>query len=191
MSEAAVVGQEPEQEKRPTFGEEIFDWIESIVFPVIVVVLISTFVLRPAQVIGPSMEPTLHEGDRLYLTHLFYTPKRGDVVVVNSVGLSERIVKRVIALEGDTVDIDFDEGTVSVNGEVLDEPYINEPIETRERDGVEFPLTVPEGTIFVMGDNRNHSTDSRSPLVGFVSEKDIVGKVLFRIFPFDAIRLIK
>jgi len=112
------------------------------------------------------------------------------VVVVDSyINYGKPLVKRVIAKGGDTVDIDVEQGLVYVNGEALDEPYV--PEGTLSTGNVEFPLTVPEGTLFLMGDNRQHSTDSRSSDVGFIDERDILGKVVLRIYPFNKIGLIE
>lgn len=178
-----------EDVKKSGLSEEIFDWIESVVFSVFVVVLIFTFLLRPVGVDGDSMVPTLHNEDRLIVTHLFYTPQHGDIVVVNSPGLGKPIVKRVIGLPGDKVNIDFEQHKVYVNDAELAEPYINEP--TARKEDTQFPLTVKDGTIFVMGDNRNYSTDSRSSLVGLVDMNNIVGKAIFRLFPFSSAGFIK
>lgn len=121
----------------------------------------------------------------MIVSDLGYTPERGDVIVVNKETFSiGPIVKRVIAVGGDTVDINFATGEVFVNGEVLDEPYINEPTYTAE--GMEFPLTVPEGQLFLLGDNRNGSSDSRDPRIGLVDERYVIGHVLAVIFPFSS-----
>ncbi len=164
-------------------GQDLLDWAEAIVFSLVVVVLLFTFVFRIITVDGESMLQTLQDQDRLIVSHLFYQPQRGDIVVVNKPdGLGKPIIKRIIALEGDEVDIDFVNGYVSVNGERLDEPYVNTPTTTSY--DVRFPVTVPEDCVFVMGDNRNDSTDSRDSRVGFVNEGYILGKAVFRLFPF-------
>ena len=158
----------------------------SNVFAIFVVILILTFIVRVVQVEGPSMEDTLQNGDRLILTHFNYTPERGDIVVLNSSGLDETIIKRVIAVEGDTISIDFTSGTVTLNGEVLKEDYIKELTFRREGRDIEN-LKIGEGQVFVMGDNRNHSTDSRSTMVDVVNTDDILGKAIFRIYPVNKI----
>lgn len=132
------------------------------------------------------MLPTLEDQERLVISNLFYEPKAGDIVVLCGEADKEEgrtLIKRIIATEGQTVDIDFEAGEVYVDGEKLSEPYILEP--TYLDEGTEFPLTVPEGEIFVMGDNRNGSRDSRSTTIGTVKEEYIVGRTLFRFFPFD------
>lgn len=162
----------------------VYDWARSLVSAVVGVVLIFTFLVRLIGVSGPSMQDTLYTGDRLVvLNSLFCDFKQGDVVVVNAYNapLDETLVKRIIAVEGQTVDIDFITGTVYVDGEALDEPYIKEP--TYTTDGTQFPLTLGEGEVFIMGDNRNHSTDSRSVLLGPVKEDYLQGKALFLLFP--------
>lgn len=169
-------------------AEEFFDWVETIIFAFFTVILVFTFLLRIAVVSGESMLPTLQDKDRLIVSYLFYTPKNGDIVIVDCEDsiLDKVIVKRVIATAGQTVDIDFDAGTVKVDGALLEESYINNLTQLDE-GAHEYPVTVPEGCVFVMGDNRMNSTDSRSPLVGFVPVDDILGKVVLRIFPFSSI----
>ncbi len=131
------------------------------------------------------MYPTLQNGDKLVLLSGFlYEPQIGDVVVVKAVDFDEEpIVKRVIAMEGQTVDIDFDTGDVWVDGVLLDEPYINDL--TTRYEGVDFPITVPENCIFVMGDNRLHSTDSRNPSIGCIDKRYVLGKAVQIIMPFS------
>lgn len=174
------------EKKKGSIGEvvfnEIIEWLESFVFAIFIVILLFTFIFRIVQVDGPSMEDTLHDGDRLILTHFNYTPKRGDIVVLNSEGLNETIIKRVIAVGGDTVSIDFLKGEVTVNGEVLKENYIKELTYLEEGRAIK-DVTVGDGQVFVMGDNRNHSTDSRNAKVGLVNNDDILGKAIFRIYP--------
>ena len=147
-------------------------------------VLLFTFLVRLIGVSGPSMQNTLYTGDRiLVLNSLLCDFQPGDVVVVNAYNapLDETLVKRIIAVGGQTVDIDFITGTVYVDGEALEEPYIKEP--TYTADGISFPLTLAEDEVFIMGDNRNHSTDSRSAQLGPVKEGYIQGKAVFLLFP--------
>lgn len=130
------------------------------------------------------MVPTLQDGDRLLISHLFYQPQYGDIVVITKPNEDRRpYIKRLIATEGQTVEIDFEKGTVMVDGKLLEEPYINEP--THLQEGVTFPLTVPKGQVFVLGDNRNHSKDSRDSSLGTFDEGYILGRCLLRYFPFD------
>ena len=166
------------------------EWFESIVFALTVLVLVFTFVVRVAAVNGISMENTLQPGDRLLLQSVGYTPQRGDVVVTDAlIDYGKPLVKRVIAVGGDVVDIDFQTGAVTVNGKTLEEPYIREL--TLLDEGQTFPLTVPQGKLFLMGDNRCQSKDSRSPVIGCIVERDILGKAILRIFPLQKIGVIQ
>ena len=159
----------------------LFDWFDSIVFSVISVVIALSFVFRIVGVDGTSMVKTLADNDRVFMWEMGYEPTAGDIVVVTK--LDKPLIKRIIATGGQTVDIDFDAGIVYVDGAALDEPYTNEP--TYRKEDVSFPVVVPEGYVFVMGDNRNHSSDSRTSIVGFVDERYVLGKVIFRILPID------
>lgn len=163
-----------------------YDILDSVKGAVIVVFLVFALVFRVVGVDGDSMNPTLNNGDWLAVTGGYADLDRGDIVVVTQPW--ERnvpIIKRIIAVGGDTVDIDFDNHLVYVNGEIIDEPYILEPTELRY--DMQFPLTVDEGYIFVMGDNRNDSLDSRSSKIGLVDERYVLGKTLFRVYPFEKI----
>jgi signal peptidase I len=164
----------------------IFDWVEALVTALVFIVLLFSLLVRITGVKGNSMEPTLYNRDNLIVSNLFYKPKAGDIVIISKQNYQkEPIVKRVIALENQTVWIDPDTGGVYVDGQKLDEPYIKEVM--RELGTVSFPVTVPKGHIFVMGDNRNNSLDSRSSVIGMVDCREVMGKVLLRVFPFDAI----
>ena len=182
---AAPAGQEPEEEKEPeTLEGMIYCWAQALITAVVSVVLLFTFAVRLIGVSGPSMQDTLYTGDRLLVLNAAYCDfKAGDVVVINDYNaqLSDTLVKRIVAVEGQTVDIDFMSGQVYVDGRPLDEPYIKEPTYTSE--GVQFPLTLGEGEVFVMGDNRNQSTDSRDPKLGPVDERYLQGKALFLLLP--------
>ena len=141
---------------------EVYDWIQCIIFALVFCVLLFVFAVRMVNVVGHSMVPTLME---------------------------EPIVKRIIATEGQTVDIDFDDGVVYVDGKALDEPYVNEPV--HDRENFEGKITVPEGCVFVMGDNRNASTDSRDARLGCVDTRYIMGRVYFTLFPVKNIGVVK
>ncbi|MDR3644635.1 MAG: signal peptidase I [Clostridia bacterium] len=173
---------------------ELFEWAEAIVFSLAAVVLLFTFVFRIVGVDGQSMENTLFNGDRLVISRMSYTPKQGDVIVfpVSPSVETKPLIKRIIAVGGQTVNIDYKKGTVTVDGKVLSEPYIKEVMLSPVLpDPVNFPLTVPKGKVFVMGDNRNNSLDGRSGEIGFVDTRDILGRVLFRIFPLNEIGALK
>ncbi|HIY27747.1 MAG TPA: signal peptidase I [Firmicutes bacterium] len=173
-----------------------YEWVGEILAAVVVVVLIFTFLFRVVTVSGTSMYPNYHDGDRLIVTNTFGQPlEQGDVVVLVNV-LEEPIIKRVIATENQTVDIDFPTGTVYVDGEPLDESQFGLPngITTQTAATLErtqFPATVPEGHIFVLGDNRPVSEDSRYTDVGMVDVRNVLGKAEFRLFPFDRIGLVE
>ena len=176
-------------------NKEVLDWLEVVITAVISVVIIFTLFFRVATIDGPSMKETLHHGDKVIITNFAYTPKNGDIVVISrnynnsieDVNASQMpIIKRVIATEGQTVDINFEKGIVYVDGKALDEPYTSSPT-TRQFD-VEFPITVSPGCIFVLGDNRNDSLDSRDSSIGLdgmIDERYVLGKAIYRIFPFD------
>ena len=150
------------QEPKPVRGQGVLEWYEALISAALVLVLVFSFFFRIIQVDGSSMVPTLVNGDKLIVWGAGYTPQRGDVVIVDSyTSYGKPLVKRVIAKGGDTISIDYDAGTVEVNGELLQEDYIAAP--THLGYDVEFPYTVPEGTVFVMGDNRNESLDSPLP----------------------------
>ena len=177
------MGEKQQEEKREN-GRELYEWVQALVGSVLVVVLVFTFVIRLIGVDGHSMVPTLQDGDRLLGLNSMLDDdyKYGDIVVLRKdTFLEEPIVKRVIATEGQTVDIDFSSGSVYVDGVLLKEDYIHEL--TFLEEGTEFPLTVPEGSVFVMGDNRNHSSDSRDSRLGTVDTRYVIGKAVFLAFP--------
>ena len=193
MSEEIKAEALPEEEKF-SLTDELLDWAEAFIVAVFAVVLIFIFFLRVVEVSGPSMNPTLSDGDRLILTHLNYTPERGDIIVCNAPGLDKCIIKRCIGIAGDTVVVDYNQNSVYVNGEKLKEDYLGEGMsgnlavfdKSYMTEKNVYTYNVPEGTVFAMGDNRNHSTDSRSSWVGFIKREDILGKAFFRFLPFGS-----
>ena len=166
----------------------VYDWISSIIIAVLSIFVIFTFLFRVVSVSGESMVPTLNDKDWLTVSNLNYTPQHGDIVVVaKSEKYKDPIIKRVIGLSGDILDIDFSKGVVYRNGVMLQEDYVNTP--TNIQYDIEFPVTVPEGCIFVMGDNRNDSLDSRSSVIGMIDNRNILGKVVIRLFPFGEFKV--
>ena len=170
---------------------ETFTLLHDLVYILAAITLVFVFLFRLVGVEGSSMYPTLVDHDYLVLesNFLYRTVRQGDIVVIDppqQASLGGSIVKRVIATGGQTVDIDFDLGIVYVDGEALDESYTFEPtyrsyLEIGE--GLDYPVTVPDGSVFVLGDNRNHSADSRYAPLGCVDESRILGRVLLRILP--------
>lgn len=177
-------------EEKNTKGSFWFDLVSIISSAGIIVAIIFVFVFRTVGVSGSSMYPTLHDKDRIILS-AFDKPEQGDVVVTCQPSsfsyIEPTLVKRVIATGGQTVDIDFGRGKVFVDGVELVEPYINEL--TRDAESFTAPVTVPEGYIFVMGDNRNASTDSRDSRVGLIRDDYVLGKALFRVVPFGHFKI--
>ena len=174
---------EEEEKTKKGLGFELFGWLQAVVSALVIIVLVFVFVVRIIGVIGPSMEPTLIEGDRVLLFDATWTKiDVGDVIVVQQRSYSDSpIVKRVIAKGGQTVDIDFNAGIVYVDGEVSD--YVDVP--TTRRYDVTFPIVVDEGKLFVLGDNRDESIDSRYSPVGLIDERSVLGEVAMVIFPLS------
>ena len=179
------------QEQKQPKGYEAYLSLYDLVRLLAVITLIFVFFFRLVGVDGSSMYPTLVDRDYLVLesNFLYRDVKQGDVVVLYTPPFSESnelIVKRVIATGGQTVDIDFTQGIVYVDGVPLEEDYINEPTYKSYIEygmGLDYPVTVPEGSVFVMGDNRNESADSRFAPVGCVPESQISGRVLLSVVP--------
>lgn len=158
----------------------VYDFASILLTAVLTVSIIFTFFFKVSAVFGGSMENTLHTGDRLFISSVTTDIKYGDVVVVSQPnGYDEILVKRVIAVGGQTVRFDEENGTVSVDGNVLEEPYIKEPMIISDLFEAEYK--VPEGMLFVMGDNRNWSADSRDKRVGFIDERYVMGRVIYRL----------
>lgn len=168
--------------------KEIISWIKLIVTAFIIAFILKTFIFQIAYVKGPSMEPTLYEGQILIVSKLNYrlgAPKRGDIVVLNDNLEHKDLIKRVIGLPGENVDIK--DGFVYIDGELLEEDYINVPTYENGFEASE----VPENKYFVLGDNRPESRDSRSSSLGFVERENIMGKAVFRLWPLNKIGTIK
>lgn len=189
-------GQEPQlppEEEKGSFKLDLYFWTQALVMALVFLILTFTLVGRVIGVVGSSMLPTLHEGDLVLLQSVGYTPKQGDVVVLRKpTFMAEPVVKRVIAVGGQHVKVDYVSGKVYVDGVALDDSYINEPM----RDPMALymtvlDVTVPEGSIYVMGDNRNHSSDSRHEDLGTVDNRYVLGKALCVMMPFSDFGVVK
>lgn len=189
--EAGEQTEAEEASRRP--GAGLFEWLQLFLGCVMAAVVVFNCVARLTRVDGQSMNNTLHHGEILLIWSLGYTPKQGDIVVLNKTsailpGWNEprAIVKRVIATGGQTVDVDYNAGTVYVDGEALEEPYLPEEMYLPYSSTMQQThWEVPEGSIFVMGDNRNNSTDSRDDRLGTVDAGYVLGKAVFGLWPMD------
>ena len=174
-----------DMEQKNSWKESVLLYLHDAVYLLVTVLILFLLVFRIIIVSGSSMKMTLVDGDYLLLLNnvFYHEPKQGDVVVISKQSFDDGapIVKRVIATEGQQVDIDFEEGIVYVDGTALEEPYINNL--TLTSWGTEFPLTVADNCIFVLGDNRGVSRDSRDPVIGHVDKREVLGKALFLFFP--------
>ncbi len=204
QNEIAVTAQNQKPARGTALLNDVVEIIETVLISVFVVLLLFTYLGRPVTVEGSSMNPTLTNEDHLLMYRFMYTPQQGDIVIIDNdegyildindrvvpsgMSLDKNIIKRVIAVGGQTIDVDAVNGVVSVDGVALEEDYINMP--TTVDDGAflgKYPFVVPEGYIFVMGDNRNNSTDSRNKRVGLVREEDVLGRAIFCYYPFNHI----
>lgn len=176
---------EIDEEENISITSFVFEWANAFMVALIVVVLLLTFVFRQVTVSGTSMTDTLADGDRLIISSFMYTPQYGDIIVVShGENYSDPIIKRVIATEGQALSINYQTGDVSVDGVILDEKYIKGntiPL----KNPLDIPDKIPEGYVFVMGDNREGSLDSRSNDIGLIPVENIIGKAELRIFPIS------
>lgn len=187
----------PAPSDKPKLAASIYDWVETFCYAMALMVVLFLLVCRYVTVDGDSMRETLHDSDKLIISGLGYTPETGDIVVVKVPAYQNPIIKRVIATEGQEVEIDFENWTVKVDGVLLEEDYINRDV---NYDGVNddryvwmasptgervLRFTVEPGKLFVMGDNRNHSGDSRQIEIGCIDERCIVGRAYFRLAPLS------
>ena len=172
---------------KKSFKKELIEWIQAIVIAVILALVIRSFVFTVVRVDGQSMEPTLAHNDRMIVWRLGYEPKHGDIVIFNPPGYGENVywIKRVIATEGQSVEIDYHTSSVYVDGKKIDEPYLGEPMQNYSHLPI-TEITVPEDCVFVLGDKRNHSTDGR--VIGPISEGRVIGKAVVRFWPFNKVK---
>ena len=173
------------EEAPVTWQKSVMLYLHDLVYLLAVVMIVFMLLFRIVIVSGSSMYSTLLDGDWLLVTGsvLYQEPKHGDIIVASkdSFNDGEPIIKRVIATEGQTVDIDFEAGIVFVDGVPLEEDYTYTP--TNAQEGIVFPITIADGCIFVMGDNRNGSKDSRHPSIGMIDTREVLGRAVFLLFP--------
>lgn len=180
------ITQRPEEKQSPK--DWAFEWLETIAVAFAIITLVFTFAAREITVDGGSMEPAYYDGDRVLITELAGEAKTGDVVVITH-ALDKTIIKRVVATEGQVVDFDNEQGELIVDGQVVPgETYGTKngiTFAPESGDVLDFPQTVPEGCVFVLGDHRDDSTDSRRVSVGMVDQRNILGKVIFNLYPIS------
>ena len=179
---------EPKKEDTAGWAGDLFTWLQALTFALVIIMIVFTFFARIIGVDGHSMEPTLQDRDMLLLQCAGYEPRQGDVVVLHKSfsTTGEPIVKRVIAVGGQSVHIDYDSSTVYVDGEPVDDSYLGEPMVqpgSSTMQGTDWDI--PEGSVFVMGDNRNNSSDSREESLGPVENQYVLGRALVVLFPFS------
>ena len=169
----------------------IYSFLSTLLLCMTVIFVFFACVFRLVSVDGDSMYPNLNNNDKIIVSDFLYTPDYGDIIALSKTTAQEQsMIKRVIALPGDTVMIDFDTHLITVNGKVIFEDYeVSEAIS--EKGDFTYPLTVPEDCVFVLGDNRINSSDSRDVSVGYVSVDSIEGKAMFRILPFSSAGVLK
>ena len=174
-----------ETEEKFSWKKNVMLYLHDLIYMLAAIIIVLLLLFRVVIVSGPSMYNTLWDGDwLLVLSSVFYQePQAGDIIVASqdSFNDGEPIIKRVIAMEGQTVDIDFEAGIVYVDGKALEEDYTYTP--TNIEEGMTFPLVVEPGCIFVMGDNRNSSKDSRNPEIGLIDKREVLGKALLLVYP--------
>ena len=205
MQDEKLPAEKENREVKEDWRQSLLEWLQLLVVVLVVIVGVFTFVGSVIGVDGSSMYPTLHDKDLMLVQRIAYTPRQGDVIVLRKDGTfgDEALVKRVIATGGQTVYIDYEANTVTVDGQVLDEFYLNYEYDSAYGSDfmavrgdlnpayVDQNFTVPEGCVFVCGDNRNHSSDSRSDSLGLVDERYVIGRVLLVFFPFSHFGLIR
>ena len=172
------------EEISETAWTSVFHWLYGIVGFLFVLVIMFVLFFKVVEVSGESMMPALNDEDKLIVYTMNYIPQQGDIVVISAEGDEATLIKRVIAKENQTVEVDYETGKVFVDGLAIDEKYVAE-MSVPDSNEITYPYTVPENCIFVMGDNRNESVDSRSKLIKAVDVNRVVGKAVLRFFPFS------
>lgn len=171
-------------------ARSLYDLLGTLLVALTILLLLMTFFYRQVTVSGPSMEDTLHDKDRLLVSSFLYQPQNGDIVIItHGAMLDELIVKRVIAVEGQHLAIDYEKNEVSVNGKVLKEDYIKGRTIALSHP-TKIPEVIPKGYVFVMGDNRENSKDSRTTSIDLIPVENVVGKAIFRWYPFDRLGVV-
>lgn len=174
------------EQKKTSWQKEVIDWSFSIIAAIVIALLIRNFVFTLVNVDGSSMNPTLQNGDKLYVTRFMYKPAAGDIIILHPPqSYDTPYVKRIVALEGQVVDIKPEEGAIYIDGEKLEEDYVTGPLSTG--GNMTYPYEVPKDCVFVMGDNRNPGGSTDSRILGPIPVKNIMGKALFRLLPLNSI----